>query len=423
MELGHRGSCRQLATYMALALRACGIPSTIDRAIWANRSNGHEWNVIIQKDGKAFPFDALDRKRLIFVYKPAKIFRKTFSNAVSVPDTKEIPSGMVVPDEKDVTNEYVKSYDVTIPVNYPNDRYKSYKYAVICTFDNSGWMPVFWGEITSAKALFKNMASGVAYMAAFYDGLRITPASEPFLLRTDGKAEKCRANHTELTEMQLERKYPLFSHVSGFSRSLVDATVEASNDKDFRNSTIFFTIGVRSQNITDSMVNNSQKFRYIRWNTSSATEGNLAEVEFYGKRSPKDSEEKLSGEIIGSLAERNYLNSYKEAMDGNLETWFQKPKKAEGWVGLDLGESNEQILTRVRYCPRSDTNFILQGDTYELFYWENGKWQSLGKKVAEQYNSIAYDNVPSGTIYLLRDRTRGREERIFTYENGKQVWW
>lgn len=26
-------------------------------------------------------------------------------------------------------------------------------------------------------------------------------------------------------------------------------------------------------------------------------------------------------------------------------------------------------------------------------------------------------------MYWLRNLTRGREERIFTYEDGKQVWW
>jgi hypothetical protein len=40
MELGHRGACRQLTTYCALAMKACGLPVTIDKAIWANRSQG-----------------------------------------------------------------------------------------------------------------------------------------------------------------------------------------------------------------------------------------------------------------------------------------------------------------------------------------------------------------------------------------------
>ncbi len=36
---------------------------------------------------------------------------------------------------------------------------------------------------------------------------------------------------------------------------------------------------------------------------------------------------------------------------------------------------------------------------------------------------ITFKDVPQGGLYLLRDLTRGKDERIFTYENGEQVWW
>lgn len=106
-----------------------------------------------------------------------------------------------------------------------------------------------------------------------------------------------------------------------------------------------------------------------------------------------------------------------------LESYFLKSKEEAGWVGLDLGVGNERIVTRIRFCPRSDTNFILQGDEYELLYWDKNKFQSMGRKIALQYNYIDYNNVPSGAMYLLRNHSRGKEERIFTYQNGEQVWW
>ena len=33
------------------------------------------------------------------------------------------------------------------------------------------------------------------------------------------------------------------------------------------------------------------------------------------------------------------------------------------------------------------------------------------------------DNVPTNALLLLRNHTKGKEERIFTYEGGEQVWW
>ena len=31
--------------------------------------------------------------------------------------------------------------------------------------------------------------------------------------------------------------------------------------------------------------------------------------------------------------------------------------------------------------------------------------------------------MPRGALYWLRDLSKGKEERIFSYEDGKQVWW
>lgn len=44
------------------------------------------------------------------------------------------------------------------------------------------------------------------------------------------------------------------------------------------------------------------------------------------------------------------------------------------------------------------------------------------KEISNDY-FLNYDNVPSGALYWLKNHTRGIEERIFTIENGKQVFW
>ncbi len=49
-------------------------------------------------------------------------------------------------------------------------------------------------------------------------------------------------------------------------------------------------------------------------------------------------------------------------------------------------------------------------------------WVSLGTKISNDY-FLNYDNVPSGALYWLKNHTRGIEERIFTIENGKQIFW
>jgi hypothetical protein len=426
IELGHRGSCRQLAPWQALVMRACGYPVTVDRAVWANRNRGHLWNVLILGDGKFYPFDALE-DTIRFAYKPAKIFRKTYSydlRPFENLNVEDVPLSFFCFDEKDVTHEYVQTYNIDIPIQFVQKQYRKKKHGIICTFDNNVWKPVYWGEIQSGKIHFKNTASDIAYIAAYYDKGKITPATEPFLMHPDGHIQWCKADTNKRITLHLERKFPRFARIEDFAWGLRRTNAEASNNPKFENCVKFFSIYDIPFQVSDSLVNDPHKYRYVRFNSSTLRNAHFAEVEFYGKKDLDTPEEKLSGKVIGyPPVDKDDSHPCTYAMDGDLETWFGKPKNEEGWVGLDLGQGKERIITRVRFCPRSDTNFILEGDTYELMYWDQNQWHSMGKKVASQYNFIDYEDVPSETLYLLHNHTRGKEERIFTYKEGKQIWW
>lgn len=68
-----------------------------------------------------------------------------------------------------------------------------------------------------------------------------------------------------------------------------------------------------------------------------------------------------------------------------------------------------------------DSNEVVPGDDYELFYW-NDEWCSLGRKTAG-HDTLVYVEVPKNALLWLHNHTQGKEERIFTYESGKQIWW
>ena len=53
------------------------------------------------------------------------------------------------------------------------------------------------------------------------------------------------------------------------------------------------------------------------------------------------------------------------------------------------------------------------------------EWISLGKQTggSREIQKLTYCSVPSNALYLLRNLTKGVEERIFTYENNNQKWW
>jgi len=79
-------------------------------------------------------------------------------------------------------------------------------------------------------------------------------------------------------------------------------------------------------------------------------------------------------------------------------------------------------LSGFRFLPWNDDNFIKEGEEYELSYWNRG-WVSLGRQIGTDKQYLEYDNAPLNALFWLRNLTKGREERIFTYEDGEQVWW
>ena len=89
-------------------------------------------------------------------------------------------------------------------------------------------------------------------------------------------------------------------------------------------------------------------------------------------------------------------------------------------AGLDFGRPVE--INQISFLPRNDDNFIVEGEDYELYYWNN-KWISLGKLRGTENQYLEYSNVPYKALLLLRNNTKGKEERPFTYERGQQIWW
>lgn len=78
-------------------------------------------------------------------------------------------------------------------------------------------------------------------------------------------------------------------------------------------------------------------------------------------------------------------------------------------------------VKRFIFFPRNDDNYVWPGDEYELFYQDgiNG-WKTLGVQTATGWE-LEY-RVPDNALLWLRDRTKGREEQVFIYKDGKQYF-
>jgi len=66
-------------------------------------------------------------------------------------------------------------------------------------------------------------------------------------------------------------------------------------------------------------------------------------------------------------------------------------------------------------------SFLSEGEVYEYYYWEND-WQLIGEYEASSEPLLVKD-VPVNKLYWLVKKDSRKEERIFTYNQGSQIWW
>lgn len=254
----------------------------------------------------------------------------------------------------------------------------------------------------------------MAYLAFGYDGTGLVPVSDAFTIETDGDIRFWKADTTHRKKITVTRKMPKGEFVARLEHRLVGACIQASDFEDFHNAETLYTID--STLFPDLVpLKASKAYRYWRMLSADGSYGSVSELQFF----IKDSEAPATGRIIGTPG---YGPAWGIAnvFDGNWLTAYDGPDADGNWYGLAF--DTPVTIDRFRCAPRTDDNLIHSGDTYELKYWSGNGWTSLGRQVArEKY--LVFDNVPDNAILWLRDLTQGREERIFTYENDRQVWW
>lgn len=415
------GLCDDYTAIATAALRSCGIPVAYDfTPQWPFRSMGHTWNIVLANSGQHIPFGGADTdpgQPHKLDEKMAKVFRKTY---VANPDLqrlneteKYIPSTFRTVFIKDVTPEYMDCADIEIAIDGEDNRY-----AYLAVFDNHAWVPVDFARIDNGKACFRNVGKNIAYLPVRYekDDTQI-PAGDPFILTYSGKTEYIKADTLQKQTLILNRKYPVYPHAYTWAWRTVNGVFQAADNPDFHNAITVHTIKEWGVTGTEVQVPDScGAHRYWRyWQPHEFN--NMAEIYFVEKNTHKFIEGKIIG-TDGAWGGNENLDKTK-AFDRDLLTYFDAPDHG-AWVGMDFG--SPVSLETILYVGRGDGNTIEIGDSYELFYWDKKTWKSLGKQTAE-WITLTYSNAPTGSLFWLKDLTKGKEERIFTYEKGKQVWW
>lgn len=415
------GSCIDETAYTIALSRYLGIPTAVDfTPHWGNRPLSHYWAALVLPNGKGTPFymgyAPGDTAQFAHSYLKPKIYRFRYElNRDIVTDLKgeeSVPPLFRYPKFTDVTDEYHPTSDVKRDI--PKE-YRNHDVAYICVNDKEEWIPVHYGKISWGSATFTKMGRNILYLVGVWEDGEIVPVGNPFILKADGSIREVNCDKNKRQTMTLKRKYPFFAMFDEFNGRMDYGKFQGSNCADFsKASTLYIHRGATEGCWYEARLKpTNEKYKYLRYIGNIGSYCNVNEIEFYNSKG-----QKVEGKVIGT--EGTDKKTKENAFDGDVLTGFNGISANDHWVGLELSQPSDVAM--IRYMPRNDGNSIEIGDYYQLQMYDNGKWKTLGYKTAQD-TKLVFKNIPSGGLYLLRDRTKGKEERIFTCEKGKQVWW
>jgi len=414
------GSCTHQTGFAIFVMRALGVPVVHEQVPhYGNRSLGHDFNAVLDKDKKFVNFEVgvkqmgeVVKTRFKWDFLIPKIYRKTYAdieNSLAVlGEGEEIPPYFKIPNLIDVTEQYLSVSEVKIELTQPVPENSNFVY--LCTFDNEKWKAVSWTKIEKKTATFKNMGQGFMYMPMYYKNGQFLPASHPLKIDITGKIiSLVPSQKKEL--LLLKRK---FKPRKWFRRLTIGGKFQASNKVNFEDAIDLYVINDTLDLVTQNIpIQKKKKYRYVRYLFPANSKGQIGEMSFFSGNN------KIIGDIITAKSISNE-KTVKNAFDGSVITFVETKEKDNGqWIGLDFGEKKN--ISKLSFCPRTDKNNVWKQLNYEFFYWRNG-WNSLGVKKATSYE-LEYESPASNVLYLLKCLDEGKEERIFTYKNGKQIWW
>lgn len=425
------GSCLDLCDMVVYIFRALGIPCSIEELPLRGDNNvPHYWNAVVDTAGQTWWFSMFYWKQRLVpaaeygdVY--GKVFRQRFSlNHELAGGLAEKPSRLHpvfrYPCFDDVTRAYAgeKSFTLSVPGHRLVRPVEAGSPLYLCMSTRLDWKPVACIPYDGREARFPDCHGGTVYCLATYDAghRRLQTVSHPFSVDRETGAMAFRTATGRRGDVVLLSKFGMIGEF--FLGRMVGGVFEGSQTPDFRRrDTLHLIREAPSRLVTQVRTDTARRYRYVRYFGPYKGYCNISEVAFYG--SPSDSLP-LQGTVIGPERGAHGDHSYFMAMDGQTDTSYDHPTLYDGWVGLDLGA--RKAVGRIAYSPRNRDNFVRSGDTYELFVCEGGEWKSAGTQVA-QSDSLLYHDIPLDAFLLLKNHTRGVDERIFEYKDGRQKFW
>lgn len=428
------GDCREFTDIQTYIMRAVGLPGGCDKMpMNGNYFLPHFWNYVIDENGETHycsvlfktPFTELASD---YPGPKGKVMREKFELNEEYSERLDEYSNVenVHPEfryftDEDVTPIYsgdsIKTAVVSLNECYDTPKKNEFVYA--CLSSHLDWVPVDVALRDGNNLVIKDVDGDVVMRLGVYRDSKLQFISNPFnICKKDGSIRFYNPG-TENENVCLLYKFDDIFREK-FSIGMLGGVIEGSDYPDFREKdTLHIIKNAPSRLFTRAKSASDKPYKYVRYYGPDGGKCYASEVSFYGHRPGQTKNELLKGECIGTPnfhSDNKY--PYTNVVDGDPYTSFVYEKVSGGWVGLAL--PSPMVIDSIVYTPRNRRNFIEAGDDYELLYCDK-EWKSLGRKRAVS-DSIIF-NAPVGALLYLKNYSRGNQERIFEYTNGKQIFW
>lgn len=428
------GDCREFTDIQTYIMRAVGLPGGCDMMpMSGSYFLSHFWNYVIDENGETLYCSILFKTPFTerasdYPGPKGKVMREKFELNEEYSDRldgytniKNIHPEFRYFKDEDVTPIYsgdsIKTAVISLNECYDTPKKNEFVYA--CLSSHLDWVPVDVALKDGNNLVIKDVDGDVVMRLGVYRDNKLQFISNPFnISKKEGYVRFYNPGREKENVCLLYKFDDIFREK--FSIGMVGGVMEGSNYPDFRERDTLHTIKEAPARLYTRAKSSSDKpYRYVRYYGPDGGKCYASEVSFYGHRPGQTKNELLKGDCIGTpnfYSDNKY--PYTNVVDGDPYTSFVYEKVSGGWVGLVL--PSPMVVDSVVYTPRNRRNFIEAGDDYELFYCDR-EWKSIGRKMAVS-DSIIF-NAPVGALLYLKNHSRGNQERIFEYSDGKQVFW
>jgi hypothetical protein len=409
------GRCDDNVNYFVMLFRSLGFAAGMDYiSHWGNfyHSAGHAWVFLKVKDDLLPIQVSVDEysnsmsKKIFAVGSIPKIYRNNFIK-IDEESLDPLP-------KQDVTGLYRLTSKVKMENTFKQSIDENFK---LCVYDSRrDWAVVDDNySYKDGEVIFNNVGRGVLYAIAVEEDKAVKLINYPFYLDFKGDQIVLNNKETIIKESYVTRKYPpFFPHINvkiDRLKTLNSCRIQGSNTLEDNGFVDVFKIeDFHSTQRVKLYFKEKQKFKYYRLFSDD--------------------------NVIVQLAGFNLLDDtgkpfkYLEPAYNGLETTDRLMKVLDDdplsyveFKNLNIAFEvpQDQLVSGFEIQARNDDNHVNVGEEYEMMVYNEG-WKSIRKEIAND-TVLTYSNLPKNGLYLLKNRTKGKEENVFTFDdNGNQFW-